>query len=95
MRTTSSVESMNAVMRRLFPSHPHIFKFIDRLQVHEYSKSTDLLEATKTDKVDIKRRKKRDQRREEKINHFSDLLNSHEISAEGFLLEMAKSRFAI
>lgn len=85
MRTTSSVESMNAAMRLLFPRHPHIYKFIDRLKVHEYSKTIDLLQAIKSDDAVIERRKKRDQRRDEKIKYLSELLATHEISAEGFL----------
>lgn len=35
MRTTSSLESLNAVLRRRFPLHPHIFKFMERLQYFE------------------------------------------------------------
>lgn len=90
MRTTSSVESMNAAMRLMFPRHPHIYKFIDRLKVHEYSKTTDLLEAMQSGDIEIVRRKKRDQRREDKIRYLSELLSLHEISAEGFLDEMTK-----
>lgn len=35
MRTTSSLESLNAALRRRFPLHPHIFKFMERLQYFE------------------------------------------------------------
>lgn len=88
MRTTSSVESMNAAMRLLFPCHPHILKFIDRLQIHEYSKTIDFLEAVELNRK-AGRRKKRDQRRDDKIKYFSELLHENKISSEDFLHSMA------
>lgn len=44
MRTTSSLESMNAVLRRMFPVHPHLFKFMERLQYHEFGKQLNMKE---------------------------------------------------
>lgn len=47
MRTTSSLESMNAALRRISRPHPNFFKFIDCIRMHEFSKSMDLLEIIK------------------------------------------------
>lgn len=92
MRTTSSLESMNAVLRRTFPVHPHIFKFMDRLRVHEFSKFLDMLEAAATPPSDkqLQRRKLKDQKRETKIKELTEELNSSGgISPGNFLEEMA------
>lgn len=89
MRTTSSLESMNAVLRRSFPNHPHIYKFIDRLRLFEFSKSLDMLAATKSEvsEKQLQRRKKRDQMREDKIRKLTLLLNTNEHISPGFFLE--------
>lgn len=50
MRTTSSVESMNAALRRLFPVHPHLFKFMERLQYHEFGRQIEMKELSDTKK---------------------------------------------
>lgn len=42
MRTTSSLESLNAVLKRMFPNHPNLFKFMERLQYHEFGKQIDM-----------------------------------------------------
>lgn len=92
MRTTSSLESMNAALRRLFPVHPHIFKFMDRLRLHEFSKSLDMLNAVRNQipKKQLMRRKRRDKNREEKIGKLTMLLKRNEkITPQRFLEEMA------
>lgn len=40
---------MNAILRRICPNHPHLFKFIDCLRLHELSKSIDMLETVRSD----------------------------------------------
>lgn len=92
MRTTSSLESMNAALRRTFPVHPHIFKFMDRLRIHEFSKFLDMLEAASTIASDqqLQRRKLKDQKREAKIKKLTEELNSDGgISPGQFLEKMA------
>lgn len=55
---------MNAVLRRLAPTHPAFFRFIDCIRMHEFSKSIELSEIirwgnvrsrkqTKADKLDV------------------------------------------
>ncbi|XP_031623037.1 uncharacterized protein LOC116340597 [Contarinia nasturtii] len=92
MRTTSSLESMNAVLRRSFPNHPHIFKFIDRLRLHEFSKSLDMLNAIRSDisLQQLRRRKKRDQARNEKLTILIEALK-HNKSPSSFLDAIANN----
>lgn len=87
MRTTSSLESMNAVLRQSFPNHPHIFKFIDRLKLHEFSKTLDMLEAVKAIGVDsvVNNYKKKDQKRRLKINRLTLALQDGSLTTGQFL----------
>lgn len=89
MRTTSSMESLNAALRRIFPNHPHIYKFMECLQLHEFSKSVDMIEAVKTEASikQLERRKKVDQRREEKIRKLTVLLKTDPNMSPGRFLE--------
>lgn len=91
MRTTSSLESLNAVLRRSIPNHPHIYKFTDRLRLHEYSKYLDMLKAVKSNiSLTPVRRKKRDQQRDEKIKYFTEMLKTDvDMHAGDFLLKLA------
>lgn len=94
MRTTSSLESMNAAMRRSFPNHPHIYKFLDRLRLHEFSKFIDMLDAVQNDapQTQFQRRKKRDKLRDEKIKCLTQKLKAGELSTKSFLTEMTKEK---
>lgn len=88
MRTTSSVESLNATLKRWFPSHPHIYKFLECLKLYEYSKALDMLDAVRNEvsPKQLQRRKKKDQKREEKIKYLTDLFKYDDtMSAERFL----------
>lgn len=93
MRTTSSLESMNAVLKRMFPNHPHLFKFIDRLRLHEFSKTLDMIDAVRSDDLMnkiLRRRRKNIQRRDEKIKQITELFKTHkEMTAGSFLKAMA------
>lgn len=90
MRTTSSLESMNSVLNRGCPKHPHIFKFIDRIRLHEFSKSLDLLDLIDDDvSEEFERKRKLDKEREIKISYFTNLLEKQEISVNEFLEAMS------
>lgn len=94
MRTTSSLESMNAVLRRTFPNHPHIFKFLDRLRFHEYSKFLDMIDAVRSADVPTEplkcRKKLKDINRENKIKHLTkELKTDADMTTENFLQGMA------
>lgn len=96
MRTTSSLESLNATLKRWFPSHPHIYKFLECLKLHEFSKSMDMLDAVKTEvsQKQLQRRKKKDQKREEKIKYLTELFQTDPtMSAERFLELFASDLF--
>lgn len=93
MRTTSSLESMNAVLKRICPVHPHLFKFLDRLRFHEFSKSFEMLQAinsdSPTEKLERRRRLKCRQRMA-KIKYLTkELKENKEMTAGLFLDAMA------
>lgn len=92
MRTTSSLESMNSKLNRGCPKHPHIFKFIDRIRLHEFRKSIDLLDLVGDDvSEEFKRKRKLDKDRETKISHFTSLLQKKEIGVDEFLEAMSNN----
>lgn len=93
MRTTSSVESLNSTLSRSFPKHPHIFKFIDRLRLFEFSKLLDMIELVKDNVPDhqYERKRKRDQEREAKIKFFTAQLHEKKINTGEFLAAMANN----
>lgn len=73
MRTTSSLESLNATLKRWFPNHPHIYKLLECLKLHEYSKALDMLDAVKTE-VSPKQLERR--KREQKVKYLTDLFKN-------------------
>lgn len=92
MRTTSSLESFNSVLGRLFPRHPHLFRFIDRLRLIEFSKTLDLMDLIENELPDdqFQRRRLRDKKREEKIKYFTiQLQTDGDMSPADFLEAMA------
>lgn len=91
MRTTSSVESLNNIIGKTIPNHPHLFKFIDHLKLHEYSKFMDLnaLLNGSASKHQLERKHLRDRERDEKINFFSSELVKKTIRTQTFLEAMA------
>lgn len=91
MRTTSSVESFNAVLGRKCSKHPHLFKFIDQLKIVELKKALTLLCLMEpgVPNSQFEPRKKKDQERNEKIKYFTTLLVQKIISVSIFLEAMA------
>lgn len=94
MRTTSSLESVNSVLGRSFPAHPHLFKFIECLQLYEFSKSLDMLELVSSNVPENsnQRKRKRDQARNDKISFFTAKLKDEfdvEFGVDSFLEAMA------
>lgn len=91
MRTTSSVESFNAVLGRKCSKHPHIFKFIDQIKIVELKKALNLLCLMEpgVPNSQFQPRNKEDQERNEKIKYFTTLLVQNIISVSIFLEAMA------
>lgn len=92
MRTTSSLESMNAALRRLSPMHPAFFKFVDCIRLHEFSKSVDLFEMKRhgeTQKKSTKLSKR--ERLDVKLKFLTEQLedDSFKTGAGGFLRQLA------
>lgn len=77
MRTTSSLESMNSVLRRVFPVHPHLFKFMERLQYHEFGRQIDMMELSNIEKR-LEMKTPRYRQRDTKIKLCLDKLNDEE-----------------
>lgn len=68
MRTTSSLEALNSVLKRTFTLHPNIFKFMDRLKVYEFGKQLQMFNLLQEDPSEtFQRRKLIDRLRDEKI----------------------------
>lgn len=90
MRTTSSLESMNSVLGRGCRKHPQMFKFIDHIRSHEFSKSLDLLNLVEDDiDCDFERKRQRDKEREKKISFFTNQLQEGKITVGNFLEAMS------
>lgn len=91
MRTTSSLESLNATLVRTVPNHPHFFKFMDHLKLHEYSKFLDLntlIDGGGSPKQ-LERKNPRDRDRDHKIKYFTEQLKEDNIDVGLFLEAMA------
>lgn len=99
MRTTSSVESMNAALRRMFPAHPHIFKFMERLQYHEFGKRInmeELSEMNMEDAVQLQMKVPRYRQRDVKIKACLDkLLDNEEMFTVGDFLTSLSNKSII
>lgn len=93
MRTTSSLESMNAQIGRSFPKHPNFFKFLECLQQHEYTKATAMKKLIENCPVyQMERKHQKDKERDEKIKHFSSLFARKRIDLGMFLEAMANKK---
>lgn len=88
MRTTSSVESLNAVFGRKFPIHPNIFDFIENLRLFEFSMVDVMMNLADGDEGQRMTREK-DRVRDGKINRHSQQLSHGIISFKQFLNHLA------
>lgn len=88
MRTTSSVESLNAVFGRKFPKRPNIYDFIENLRQFEYSMADAMMDLTDVDE-ERKMKREKDRVRDEKIDRLSQQLSHGIISFGSFLNHMA------
>lgn len=88
MRTTSSVESLNSVLGRSCPRHPHLYRFIDYLMLHEFNKSVEKWEIIKGN-INLQRKRKVDQNREQKIQYWTGELKKGAVSVQQFLIGVA------
>lgn len=93
MRTTSSLESINSVLGRLFLRRPNIYKFIDGIKIHEFAKYRELLELS-AEKEDAPKRqtrkRKSDQERDDKIKRATEDLTTKAITTSQFLETFSK-----
>lgn len=89
MRTTSSLESLNSVLGRSFPKHPHIYRFIDYLKLNESNSCLEMWSLIAQDVPSGPIRKK-DIDRQARIKKCTDSLKTKTISVAQFLDEMTK-----
>lgn len=85
---------MNAVLRRICPDHPHLFKFIDRLRLHEFSKSIDMLEAVRSNAPVERLHRRRLQKikqRDQKIKELTSELVNKNLTPAAFLEIIAEA----
>lgn len=83
---------MNAALRLICSNHPHLFKFIDRLRLHELSKSIDMFEAVKSNGLLERlhrRRVLKIKQRNAKIEELTGNLKEGSLTPGGFLEHMA------
>lgn len=73
MRTTSSLESFNAVLNKSIAKRANLFKFVPRLRLHASRKEDEMIQLAKglLRPDQFKRRKEKDQMREEKIQYLT------------------------
>lgn len=89
MRTTSSLESMHSMLNRSLARKKHFFKFIECLRLHESRKADILFSSLNGIPATRFQRNAKNQRRNEKIKHFTELLLKKKINAKEFLQAMA------
>lgn len=91
MRTTSSLEAFNAVLKRSIVQRFNLFKFITRLKFHECRKSERMHNLANDDLTELHyaRRKKNDQDREAKIAQVTMMLKEKTVTVKQFLQIMA------
>lgn len=91
MRTTSSLESMNAVIQRKFQKRTHIFKFVKDLRMHDAIQSHDLLHLSSYKNLSpcLTRITANAQIREAKIKYFTENLQNGLITIDDFLKAMS------
>lgn len=97
MRTISSVESLNSQLNRSFPKHGNIWKFVEQLKLHEFTKATEmakLMHSNKKSPAQNQRKRKKDKEREAKIDFFMKMLDANEISP-GIFLEAMGNRIIL
>lgn len=91
MRTTSSLEALNAIIQKTFPAQTTIFKFVESLRLLESRKSCDLYQLTSgISNQHLERRRAADKKRNDKIIHYTGQLMNGEISVAVFLEAMAQ-----
>lgn len=87
MRTTSSLEAFNAVLKRSIVQRFNFFKFISRIRFHECRKSERMhnLANDNVTESHYVRRKRNDQDREAKIARVTMMLTKNMITVKQFL----------
>lgn len=92
MRTTSSVESLNAKLGRVLPKRSNIFRFLACLKIFEFEKVDGMRSLVSCiPPKQMKRKRTVDKTREKKIEYFSDLLSKKKITVNKFMDIMADS----
>lgn len=92
MRTTSSLEAMNSVIQRTFPSKTNIYKFITNLKMYESIKSSEMYQLFMegVTSQQLEKRRVEDRLRQEKIKTHTKMMKDGTISVADFLISIFK-----
>lgn len=93
MRTTSSVESFNALLNGSIEKHPDLFNLVMALKIHESRKADEMFRVANnspTPDAHFEKKKKKDQERDHKIRFWTQKLIGNEITTEEFMRAMAR-----
>lgn len=93
MRTTSSVESFNALLNRSIVKSPEFFNLVLSLKIHETRIVDEMWYVSRSNPEPndyFEKKKKKDQERDKKIRVLTKKLNEMELTTEEFMREMAK-----
>lgn len=88
MRTTSSVESFNKVLKVKCSLHPHLFKFINQMKMIEFKKALEMISLVECGDTNAYQNKKAVEH-DEKIRYFTAMLMKKKISVKCFFQAMA------
>lgn len=90
MRTTSSLESFNAVLNRSIAKRPNFYKFVERLKLHESRAADQMYNAVHGLQKCLEPHHEKDRQRAEKIKHFTKLICNRKLTPQEFLNAMAQ-----
>lgn len=89
MRTTSSVESLNASLGKSFPKRGNVFEFINSLKLFEFAKTSNMRNLTKSvPKNQLKRRRTIKRKIDDMIKYYENLRLNNAITVSEFLVAM-------
>lgn len=89
MRTISSLESMHSMLNRSLAQKKHFFKFVECLRVHESRKADNFFSLLNGLPATRFQRNMKNQRRDDKIKHFTALLLKKTLDVKQFSQAMA------
>lgn len=94
MRTTSSLESNNAVLNKSLPKRSNFFKFTQSLKQQEFAKSTDFLNICNGLQAKNVRTKKNHTEKNNQINKLKYQFDAKVISLNVYIKSLAEIKIS-